>query len=120
MATGHVAIEKTREIGTSMGGFSRRFAALAVVLLTLLLVPAISAIAQEDSGAQYPPDPTTVPVSTDPANVSRPAVRVAGSTQSLAFTGSSDTLQTVLVAGGLVIFGGALVFVASRRRGSSR
>ena len=98
-----------------MGGLTRKVLVLAgVALIAMLLLPAAAAVAQE----QYPP-------SVEVAGAS--ATRTAGTAthhdptnaKALAFTGSSDTIPTIWVAVGLVVFGGALVFVARQRRTAS-
>jgi hypothetical protein len=99
-----------------MAGFTRRtFVVLGVVLLTLLLAPTVAAVAQE---AQYPPSSSVAPASVvkaggvgDPGDPADPGA--------LAFTGSSDTVPMVWIAAGLVVFGGALVFVARQRHRAS-
>jgi hypothetical protein len=80
-------------------------------LLALLVAPTVAAVAQED----YPP-------SVSPASVTKSGQSAGydpGNTKSLAFTGSSDTIPVVWIAAGLVVFGGALVFVARQRRSAS-
>lgn len=95
-----------------MGGITRRFLMVfGVAMLALLLTPAAVAVAQSE---QYPPSPSVEPAS---------AVRAGGiddpAKSSLAFTGSSDTVPMIWIAAGLVVFGGALVFVARQRRSAS-
>jgi LPXTG-motif cell wall-anchored protein len=82
-------------------------AVLGAALFVALLLPAAVAVAQE----QYPPQQPPLEVQ------SAATVRHDPTTQSqLAFTGSSDTMPIVLIAGALVVFGGTLVVVARRRR----
>jgi LPXTG-motif cell wall-anchored protein len=87
------------------------FLVLSVSITTFLLTPAIAAVAQ----SVYPPTDPTV----GPANVPSQDVQVRGAAKSLAFTGSSDTVTTVLAAAGLVVFGAALIFLATRRRNTT-
>jgi hypothetical protein len=91
-----------------MAGFTRRtFVVLGLALLVLLVAPATVAMAQE----QYPPNPSVAPATAVKAGgIDDPAAK------SLAFTGSSDSIPMVWIAAGLVVFGGALVFVARQRR----
>ena len=95
-----------------MAGVTRRWLVVfGMAMLVLLLTPAAVAVAQTE---QYPPSPSVEPAS---------AVRARGvedpAKASLAFTGSSDTVPIFWIAAGLVVFGGALVFVARQRRGAS-
>lgn len=92
----------------SMAGLTRRaLVVLGIAFAALLLAPTVAAVAQE----QYPPE-------VSPASVVRSG-GVDDPGHSLAFTGSSDTIPVVWVAAGLVIFGGALIFVARQRRSAS-
>lgn len=96
-----------------MAGVTRRWLAVfGMAMLVLLLTPAAVAVAQSE---QYPPSPSVEPASAVRARgVDDPAAKSA-----LAFTGSSDTVPIFWIAAGLVVFGGALVFVARQRRGAS-
>jgi hypothetical protein len=80
------------------------------IALLALIVPATAALAAE--GEQYPLVQPTSVVKTHQAAGYDPG-------QSLAFTGSSDTIPMVWIAAGLFVFGGALVFVARQRRSAS-
>ncbi len=95
--------------GMAMAGFTRRaFVVLGIALLALLVAPTVAAVAAD--AEQYPP-------SVSPATATKSG---QGSEydpgHALAFTGSSDTIPMVWIAAGLVVFGGALVFVARQRR----
>jgi hypothetical protein len=97
-----------------MAGFTRRaFVVLGIALLALLVAPTVAAVAAE--AEQYPP-------SVSPASVTKSDQSAGydpGHAKSLAFTGSSNAIPMVWIAAGLVVFGGALVFVASQRRSAS-
>jgi hypothetical protein len=96
-----------------MAGLTRKLLVLTGVAIAMLLLPAAVAVAQE----QYPPVPPSVDANT--VSVGGKTASVDDPAKALAFTGSSDTMPTVWVAAGLVVFGGALVFVARQRRTAS-
>jgi LPXTG-motif cell wall-anchored protein len=102
-------------MGTAMTGLARRvLLGLAVAVLASLVLPATVAVAQE--GSQYPPTPS---VDVEAASVEDPGDPGDPAVAGLAVTGSSDSISMVWVAVGLVVFGGALVFVARQRRSAA-
>jgi LPXTG-motif cell wall-anchored protein len=105
-------------MGTAMTGLARRvLLGLAVAVLASLVLPATVAVAQE--GSQYPPTSSSSPVEVKAASVEDPGDPGDPAVAGLAVTGSSDSISMVWVAVGLVVFGGALVFVARQRRSAA-